>query len=116
MFQYLKIIILPRVDEAALFDLENFLQTKRDWKQPYDAFTELNIIKEARDKYEMAFEQINDKYLHRSNVKDVEVDYKKIKAIDDYLDMIGKPGQYRMVAGQQEMFEDFIKYSFKETG
>lgn len=116
-FKYLKVIILPRdIRGPELFDLENFLQTKKDWKQPYDAITIMNIIKEARDDFELEFEDIRDKYLHDKTKAEIETDYWKIKEIDKYLMAIGKPGQYRMIDRQQEMFEDFVRFNFADAG
>ena len=116
-FQYLKVVVLPKdINEEELFDLENFLQTKKDWKQPYDSITILNIIKEAYDVFHYSFEDIRDKYLHDRDVSAIELDYKKIIAIDKYLASIEKAGQYRLVDRQQEMFEDFAKTDFTNAG
>jgi hypothetical protein len=116
-FKRLKAIILPRdITEEELFDLENFLQTKRDWKQAYDPFSVLNIIKEAVDKYELSFEEIKKRYLHDMDVSKIRSDYFKIRKMDEYLESIESPGQYGKIQNQMELFEDNVNYSFEEVG
>ncbi|QQG48404.1 MAG: hypothetical protein HY247_06575 [archaeon] len=116
-FKYLKVIILPHdITDDDLFDLENFLQTKKEWKQVYDPISTLMIIKEAYEERHYTFEDIRRKYLHDVSASKIQSDYKKIIAIDKYLTSINKPGQYRLIQNQQEMFEDYVNYDFANTG
>ena len=116
-FRYLKVIILPaEIEDKDLFDLENFLQTKQDWKQPYDPISILNMVKQAKDDYAMSFEDIQRNYFHNKKISDINLDYEKIKTIDKFLTAIGKEGQYNEVASQQEMFEDYVKFKFQTQG
>ena len=116
-FKYLKVAILPHdITADELFDLENFLQTKKEWKQVYDPISTLMIIKEAYEVRHYTFEDIRTRYLHDVSASKIQADYKKVIAIDKYLTSVGKPGQYRLIQNQQELFEDYVNYDFANTG
>jgi hypothetical protein len=108
-FEYLKAARLPRgVNEKDLWRIEAGIQFAKDFKLNYGPVNELLKLREGSEQG-LTPKQISTALLGRYTDKDVEEKLDILAQIDNYLDFIGKRGQYDQVERDIEKFNSLVR-------
>ena len=111
-FDYFDAVILDAdVGEEDRWRIEAGLQIGRDEKLDYSPINRLLKIKQGLDLFKKSGkpEQIIAHTLIGIPESEIKWDIDKIRLIDAYLDFLKRPGQYQLVGGFIERFEEALK-------
>jgi hypothetical protein len=109
-WEYLKVAVLPdTVSEKDLWRIEAGLQFGKDFRLEYGPINELLKLREGID-CGLKPVDISATLMGRYSDKQVEARLRVLMLIDNYLDSIGKPGDYAWI-GQQRLMEKFNSLS-----
>jgi hypothetical protein len=104
-------------DEETLFEMEAREQLTEGFKVRYNKINLLLTLKDAAEKHQVdwhdpdSIREAGEKIQHlvSNNPSYARVQLQAVKAMSDYLDWIGRPGQYFSLGGMVERFRDVGK-------
>jgi hypothetical protein len=104
-------------DDETLFEMEAREQLTEGFKVRYTKMNLLLTLKDAAEKQKIdwhdrdSIKEVAEKIQHLvgNNPNYARVQLQAVKAMSDYLDWIGKPGQYAVLRGKVERFRDVGK-------
>jgi hypothetical protein len=103
-YEYLAVAVLPpNVGDVDLWRIEAGLQFAKDFRLAYSAVNELLKLREGMQ-CGMDAKKIEAALMGRYTDKEVEERIEVLDLIDNYLESIGSPQQYGLVAGNVEKF------------
>jgi hypothetical protein len=107
-YEFIRVARLPAgVDEKDQWKIEAKLQFGRDFRLEYGAINELLKIRAGRESG-LTEKQISEALNHRYSAKQVGEKLRILNLIDTYLDLLGKPGEYKIVQVDLRAVEKFI--------